>query len=139
MVDDVGAGSAGVLAVDAVGGGDDDEELDVTLVEVVGEQLASLGRFGGGVLEAAGRQALGDGDAEDAEGDGQPGDSVQHGVSSGHGGVLIAPGSRCGQFRGSQGVGSEVTPIGMPVLLAERIESRCQASTLTSRSASTFW
>ena len=69
LVDDVGAGSAGVLAVDAVGGGDDDEELDVTLVEVVGEQLASLGRFGGGVLEAAGRQALGDGDAEDAEGD----------------------------------------------------------------------
>jgi len=60
---------AGLGALDAVGIGDDHQQLDVALVELVGQQLGRPGGFGVGVLESAGGQAFGDGYTEDAERD----------------------------------------------------------------------
>ncbi len=58
-------------AVDVVGGGHHDEQLHVALIELFGQQRRGAGRFGVRVLEAAGRQALGDGYAEHPERDRQ--------------------------------------------------------------------
>ena len=85
------------VAVDAVGCGDHDQQLHIALIELVGQHRGGPGRLGGRVLEPAGGQVLGDGDAEDAErdrqqrrdddddawrGDGQPSNAVQQGRSS---------------------------------------------------------
>ncbi len=58
-VDDVGRDITRPRAVDAVGGGGhDDEHLDITLAELVGENLCSVGGFGTRVLKAAGGERL---------------------------------------------------------------------------------
>jgi hypothetical protein len=90
---DVDAGGASGGAVRAHIGGDSDEQLHVAPVELVGQQLPSLPRLRRRIVEAPGREVLGDGEAEhrcgdhdkqcyrdDAprRGDGQRSDSTQH-------------------------------------------------------------
>ena len=93
---DVGADRPRCGALRAGLGPHADQELHVALPELVDQHLAGLGGLRRRVLESAGRQALGDRDAEDARGhhhqhrddddplrrgDSEPSDPLQHVVS----------------------------------------------------------
>ena len=93
--DDVSGDEAGLTALRAAGCGDHEDQLLIALPELVAQQRNCPGRFRGRVLEAAGRQALGDGKAEyrgrnhhqnrhrenpPGRGDGEASDPLQHSV-----------------------------------------------------------
>ncbi len=69
LVDEVGAHRAGLFAVGAAGGRHQDQHLLTALPELVGQHGDGAGGLRVRILEAAGRQALGDGNAEDGRGD----------------------------------------------------------------------
>ena len=65
--DDVGCHRARLRAVESVRSGDDDQQPDITLAELVGQKPGRAGRLGVRIFQAAGRQALGDRDAEQSD------------------------------------------------------------------------
>jgi hypothetical protein len=71
LVDDLVAGSPSRSAVDAVGRRNDDQQLHVASMELLGQEPSRRGRLCRRILESTGGQTLRYGNSEYPQGDGQ--------------------------------------------------------------------